>query len=239
MLGKQSILLALVLLPKPSLGTSAQGSPGIALGCLHLLQSSGSKSGPGYKAVKKRTCCSGLPQPTAGGEEWGGGVPAAPIGERSPLGAVGKEHPWELSSPASLLPCPAGLGSRCAGSDEVMVLNIAISSQPFSPATPPGSRRPPAGSARHAAGCEASPGLCGAARAWCHSAALWARRPEDGDARCTPYPPKNPRFQRHAGSITSLPPRAVCHPIPAAGLEAGMGKWFSPSPHPAHAPKSC
>lgn len=135
-------------------------------------------------------------------------------GEHSPLRAVGKEHPCELelSSPASLLPRPAGLGSRCAGSDEVMVLNIAISSQPFSPATPPGSRRPPAGSARDAGGCGASPGLCGAARAWCHSAALWAPRPQDGDAPFTPHPQKNPHLSG------ALHPSRTPRPAPCAIL---------------------
>lgn len=110
------------------------------------------------------------------------------------------------------------------------MLNIAISSQPFSPATPPGSRRPPAGSARAAEGCGASPGLCGAARAWCHSAALWAPRPEDGGAPCTPQPPKTPHLSGSLDPPRPPPPPAVCHPIPAVDLEAGMGRWFSPFP---------
>lgn len=99
MLGKQNILLVLVLLPVPSLGTGAQGSAGNC--CLHLLQSSASKSGPGSKAVKI-THCSGLPQPTAWGEEWGGGVPPAPItsaGSAALLGQWGKSIPESSSSP--------------------------------------------------------------------------------------------------------------------------------------------
>lgn len=101
-LGKQSILLMLLLLPLPSLGTSARAAHGVALRCLHLLRSSASKSGPGYKAVKKSAHCSGLPQPTAGGEERGSGVPRAPItsaGSAALFGQWGRSIPGSSSSP--------------------------------------------------------------------------------------------------------------------------------------------
>lgn len=52
-------------------------------------------------------------------------------------------HPFPSPQPGPPRPAGTRLPVR-GGSDEVMLLNIAISSQPFSPATRPGCRRLPA-----------------------------------------------------------------------------------------------
>lgn len=89
----------------PHAGIAAHAQPravqGIALGCLHLLQSSARKSGPGYKAVKI-IHCSRLAQPTAWGEEWGDGAPPAPVtsaGSSALFGQRGRSIPGSSSSP--------------------------------------------------------------------------------------------------------------------------------------------
>lgn len=81
-----------------------RAAQGVALGCLHLLQSSDSKSGAEHKAVKKSIHCSGLSQPPAGGEQWGGGV-SAPQPPSPPRGAQPSSGSGEGASLGALLSC--------------------------------------------------------------------------------------------------------------------------------------
>lgn len=156
-----------------------------------------------------------------------------------------------LGSSASLLPHPSLLrspvprpaGTRLpvrGGSDEVIVLNIAISSQPFSPATRPGCRRLPALAEPPAPPPPLPQGPAGSSwdaepkgrqgghwmpeRGWTVPGATVPpsghRGREDGDARHSATPGSaRPRSERHAASITSPASRA----IPAVNLGEVVG----------------
>lgn len=154
-LGKQSILLMLLLLPGHQ--CPGQGEPRALLsGCLHLLRRSagnlrpaeGLPAAPAFPRLRR-----GLLQ---GGKSGVVGCTVPPHHPRGRKALVGRQGRAAAGPPASTLlhpalpppqpvPRPAGTRLPVRGeSDEVMLLNITISSQPFSPATRPGCRRLPA-----------------------------------------------------------------------------------------------
>lgn len=75
----------------------------------------------------------------------GGAEPSSGSGDAAAPGPPASSllHPFPSPQPGPPRPAGTRLPVR-GGSDEVMLLNIAISSQPFSPATRPGCRRLPA-----------------------------------------------------------------------------------------------